>query len=96
MPAVARLGDACTGHGCYPPRQNVEGSSNVFVNGIACHAEGDAWIPHGCGVCTPHGGSAGTTGKKVYVNGDEISTVGTPVDCGSTIAEGSSNVFAGG
>ena len=33
MPAVTRLGDLCTGHGCYPPRPNITAASTVFVNG---------------------------------------------------------------
>lgn len=96
MPAVTRLGDACTGHGCYPSRQSVEGSSNVFVNGIACHRQTDAWIPHGCGVCTPHGGNTSAGSGTVYVNSVQIARIGDPVSCGSSIAEGSGNVFAGG
>ena len=46
MPSVARLGDSCTGHGCWPPRSNVEGSPNVFVNGLPAHAVGHAWAIH--------------------------------------------------
>jgi uncharacterized Zn-binding protein involved in type VI secretion len=96
MPAVTRLGDSGTGHGCYPPRPNVQGSPDVFVNGIACHRQGDAWVPHGCGVCTPHGGSTAAGSGTVYVNGQQIARIGDPVDCGSAIAQGSTDVFAGG
>ena len=46
MPAVVRLGDICTGHGCWPPRQNIEASQNVFVNGRGVHRLGDAWAVH--------------------------------------------------
>jgi len=46
MPAVVRLGDICTGHGCWPPRQNIEASPNVFVNGRGVHRLGDAWAVH--------------------------------------------------
>ena len=42
MPGIVRLGDVCTGHGCWPPRPNVEASPNVFVNSIAVHRLYDA------------------------------------------------------
>jgi len=32
----------------------------------------------------------------VYVNGLQMGRIGDPVACGSTVAEGSSNVFCGG
>jgi uncharacterized Zn-binding protein involved in type VI secretion len=38
MPAVSRLGDNCTGHGCWPPRPSTGASPNVRVNGIAAQA----------------------------------------------------------
>ena len=46
MPGVARLGDKCTGHGCYPSRSNVQSSPNVYCNGIAVHRQNDAWASH--------------------------------------------------
>ena len=46
MPGVARLGDSCTGHGCWPSRSNVEGSPDVYVNGRPAHAVGHAWAVH--------------------------------------------------
>jgi uncharacterized Zn-binding protein involved in type VI secretion len=46
MPAVVRLGDNSCGHGCWPPRLNVEASPNVFVNGKGAHRLGDAWDVH--------------------------------------------------
>ena len=48
MPAVARLADLCTGHGCWPPRPNAEGSPYVFVNLRPAHRQHDAWLPHTC------------------------------------------------
>jgi len=46
MPAVVRLGDNSCGHGCFPPRPNVEASPNVFVNSKGAHRLGDAWAVH--------------------------------------------------
>ena len=96
MPAVHLKGQQCSGHGCFPPRPNSQGSPNVFVNGIAVHRQGDAWEAHGCGVCIPHGGSMASASGTVFANGKGIARIGDSVDCGSVASEGSSNVFAGG
>ena len=98
MPAVCRAEstDSCTGHGCYPPRKNTSGSGDVYVNSKECHRQGDGWQPHGCGVCTPHGGNTSAGSGTVYVNGKQIGRIGDPISCGSSIASGSSDVFAGG
>ena len=51
MPGVSRLGDVCTGHGCFPSRPSTGASPNVFVNGIPVHRQGDSWAPHCCVTC---------------------------------------------
>ena len=96
MPAVTRKGDLCTGHGCFPSRVSTGGSSNVFVNGIPVHRQGDGWSPHGCSVCPPHGGNLAAGSATVFANGLQLGRIGDPVDCGSAVAEGSGDVFAGG
>lgn len=94
MPAVTRLGDACTGHGCFGSRTSVGAASTVFVNGIAVHRLGDPWDTHCCGpVC--HGGSLAGGSGTVFVEGMAVGRIGDPVDCGSSVAAGSGNVFAG-
>ena len=95
MPAVHRLGDVCTGHGCYGSRANVQGSSNVFVNGIPAHRQGDSWSSHCCGPPC-HGSSLAAGSGSVFVNGLQLGRIGDPVACGSACATGSGNVFAGG
>ncbi|WP_294948248.1 PAAR domain-containing protein [Sulfurivirga sp.] len=95
MPAVARLGDSCTGHGCYPPRENTGASSDVFINGRGAHRAGDGWASHCCGPPC-HGGSLAAGSSSVFVNGRALGRVGDPVDCGSAVATGSPDVFAGG
>ena len=95
MPAVTRKGDICTGHGCFPPRPSVEGSGNVFVNGIPVHRQGDRWSVHCCDKSC-HDGSLSSGSSSVYANGKQVGRIGDPVSCGSAVAEGSDNVFAGG
>jgi uncharacterized Zn-binding protein involved in type VI secretion len=96
MPAVSRLGDLCTGHGCFPSRPSISASGNVFAQGLAVQRVGDAWASHGCATCAPHGGALAAGSSKVFVNGKPMARIGDPVDCGSLVATGSSKVFAGG
>ena len=42
MPGIVRLGDICTGHGCWPPRANSSASTDVFVNSRGVHRLGDS------------------------------------------------------
>lgn len=96
MPPVTRLGDSCTGHGAFPPRPNSGASGNVFVNGIGVHRQGDSYPAH----CNPspscHGSALASGSSTVYVNNKQCGRIGDPVACGSAIAAGSGNVFAGG
>ena len=94
MPAVTRLGDVCTGHGCYPPRVNDEASTDVFVNGIGVHREGDHWVTHCCGRSC-HDSVLAKGSSTVFVNGIPAARIGDPVACGSLSAQGSPNVFFG-
>lgn len=95
MPAVTRLGDNCTGHGCFPPRANDEGSPDVFVNNIAVHRQGDHWVTHCCGPSC-HDSVLSTGSSTVYINNKQVGRIGDPIACGSAIAKGSDNVFIGG
>ena len=96
MPAVTRLGDLCTGHGAFPPRPSTGASPNVFINGIAAHRKGDGWASH----CDPapscHASTLADGSATVFVNGQPLARIGDPIGCGSTVAQGSPNVFAGG
>jgi uncharacterized Zn-binding protein involved in type VI secretion len=97
MPAVSRLGDICTGHGCWPPRPSTGASPNVRVNGIAAHRQGDAWAAHTCpAIPETHASVLAAGSATVRVNGKQLARVGDPVACGSAVAQGSANVFAGG
>lgn len=95
IPPVTRKTDVCTGHGCFPSRPSVQGSPNVFVNGLKAHRQGDAWTTHCCmGSC--HSSILALGSSTVFVNRRQLGRVGDPVACGSLVATGSPNVFAGG
>jgi uncharacterized Zn-binding protein involved in type VI secretion len=96
MPSVARKGDVGSGHGCWPPRANTQGSADVFANGIAVHRQGDAWGPHTCtAIPETHASSLASGSSSVFANGKQLGRIGDPVACGSVVAQGSGNVFAG-
>lgn len=94
MPAAARMGDPCTGHGAYPARANDEGSANVFINAIAAHRVGDHWPTH-CDPTSCHDATLATGSSSVFVNGRALGRVGDAVGCGGTVAAGSPDVFVG-
>lgn len=96
MSAVSRLGDLCSGHGCFPPRPNSTASGNVFTNNIATHRQGDEWHPHCCPDNGCHSSTTVAGSNTVYVNGKQMARIGDSVGCGSVIAQGSGNVFCGG
>lgn len=91
---VARVGDLCTGHGCFPPRAAISGSPNVFVNGIPVVRVDDSWANHTCGNNT-HGGTTVTGSSFFFVNGKAVARIGDSISCGSVVAAGSGNVFIG-
>jgi uncharacterized Zn-binding protein involved in type VI secretion len=95
MPAVTRLGDKCSGHGGWPARVSDSASGDVFVNGIAVHREGDHWVTHCNAEPTCHDSTLASGSSKVFINGKQCGRVGDPVACGSKVAVGSGNVFAG-
>jgi uncharacterized Zn-binding protein involved in type VI secretion len=96
MPAAARLGDLCTGHGCWPPRPNVQGSPDVYIDGRPAHRVGDAWASHTCpSLSETHASTLAAGSPDVFVNGRPLGRIGDPVACGSSVATGSDRVFSG-
>lgn len=95
MPSAARQSDICTGHGCWPPRPNTSWSTDVYVNGLGWHRKGDGWATH---CCPPpcHTSVLAEGSCSVYVNGKSAGRIGDPVKCGSAVARGSGDVYAGG
>jgi uncharacterized Zn-binding protein involved in type VI secretion len=97
MPSVSRLGDQCTGHGCWPPRPSSGASADVYANSIAVHRQGDAWAAHTCPtIPQTHASNLAQGSATVFANGKPMARIGDPVACGSSVAQGSANVFAGG
>ena len=97
MTNTARLGDTCTGHSCWPSRENDQGSPDTFTNGLPNHRQSDHWVTHCC-VVFPfpcHDSTLATGSPTVFTNGLQQGRVGDPVACGSTIATGSPNTFTG-
>lgn len=94
--AATRLGDLCTGHGCWPPRPNDEAKvKTVLINNIPPHCEGEHWEIHCCVDCHDgylQKGSSTVVMEKTYYP----SRVGDPVTCGSYVMTGSPNVRIGG
>ncbi len=90
---AARLTDHCSGHGCFPPRVNTSGSDDVFFNGLPAHRVGDSWAPHTC--VSTHDSTLATGSQSVFINGLPAGRIGDLVQCGSTIASGSPDIFIG-
>lgn len=91
---AARLGDSCTGHGCFDPRPNIAASNNVFVNDRGSHRQGDAYKVHKC-FLRKHGGSLAQGSPTVFVNDKQMGRIGDSVSCGSRVMTGSGDVFVG-
>lgn len=96
MPKVHRKGDLGSGHGCWRPRPNAQGSPNVFCNGIPVHRVSDSWQIHCCPDSGCHGGVLAAGSSTVHANNKQLGRISDPVSCGSLAATGSPNVFAGG
>lgn len=91
---AARLNDVCTGHGCWPPRPNDQGSPNVFINSRPAHRQYDHWVVHCCDESC-HDSALASGSPTVFTNSRQQGRIGDPVMCGSSVMTGSSNVFVG-
>lgn len=91
--AAARLRDMCSGHQGFPPRPNSQGSPDVFFNSLPAHRKTDSWMTH-CHISC-HPGILVTGSPTVFTNNLAQGRVGDYVNCGSTIAQGSPDIFVG-
>ena len=96
MPAVTRIGDADIPHCSGMTR--AEGSPNVYVNGIKWSRQGDNNTTHlkPGSPCPPHAASIATGSSTVKVNTKGAGRIGDAISGCTSVAAGSSNVFAGG
>ena len=96
MPAATRIGDADVTH-CSTPHR-AKGSSDVFVNGIAWSRQGDNNDSHLLpgAPCPSHAAPISSGSSTVFVNGKGAGRIGDAISGCTSVAEGSSNVFAGG
>ena len=96
MPAVTRIGDADVAH-CSGMTRAV-GSGDVFANGIGISRQGDVNTVHLLpgAPCPPHSAPIAAGSSTVFVNGKGCGRVGDGISGCTSVAAGSSNVFAGG
>lgn len=94
MPGAVRINDVCSGHGCFPPRRVLTGSSDVLVNGRGAVVLGSEWEEHRCGRNRHTGTSIGGS-ATVFVNGKPKVRAGDPISCGSFATSSSSDVLVG-
>ena len=97
MPAVTRIGDADVTHCSGMTR--AQGSSDVFVNSIGVSRQGDLntthLLPPDIPPCPSHAAGIETGSTTVFVNGKGCGRVGDGITGCTSVAAGSSNVFAG-
>ena len=95
MPAATRIGDADVPHCSGMDR--AEGSPNVFVNSIKWSCQGDVNTSHLVppAVCPAHTAPITTGSTTVFINGNGAGRVGDGITGCTSVAVGSSNVFAG-
>jgi uncharacterized Zn-binding protein involved in type VI secretion len=89
MPAIVRLGDMCSGHGCFPSRVSISASPDCLISGIPAVRVGDLWESHGCSVCAPHDAMQASGSPNVLINGIPVARIGDFLSCGSTNLTGS-------
>jgi uncharacterized Zn-binding protein involved in type VI secretion len=96
MPAVTRIGDADVVH-CSGMTRAV-GSGNVFVNGIGVSRQDDNNTGHLLPgpVCPGHSAPITTGSTTVFVNSKGTGRIGDAISGCTSVAQGSTNVFAGG
>lgn len=86
MPGIVRKNQDTTGG------LNIQGSSNVFVNGKGAVRINDLVLGHGPGT---HGAPYMAQGSpNVFVNGKKVCRKGDIANCGHPASSASNNVFA--
>ena len=102
MPAVSRKGDSLTtGHACVATTTlATPGQSTVFANSILVARITDPTVVHlfppNVPPCPSHAAGIASGSSTVFVNGKGCGRVGDGISGCTSVAAGSSNVFAGG
>ena len=90
MPPVTRLTDIGSGHGSFPPTENIEGSSDTFVNGLNLHRAGDHLANHGSpSPSPPHERISAIGSPDTIINGKSATRIGDAIACGGIHVMGS-------
>ena len=90
MPAVCRIGDMDVFHCSLPHR--LQGSPNVFANGIAVSRQGDNNDPHllpGGMYCPTHSAAITMGSATVFANGKGVGRIGDSITACTSVAQGS-------
>jgi uncharacterized Zn-binding protein involved in type VI secretion len=100
MLPVARSGDTVLiiHPNCQSFTNCLDGSFNVFTNGLPTHRLGDMNAIHLIRVgrsCIPHQTELVAGSSRVYVNGRSMGYVGSLYRCSAVVVSGSYNVFVG-
>lgn len=98
MPAISRLEDYSTGHGCFSPTQMITTPiQKTYFNGKYPGVKHSTcrWEAHTCGLVT-HGSSErypSEGASKTYIEGYLVARIGDAINCGDVIGQGSYNSF---
>lgn len=98
MPAVVRLGDVSTGHGCFPPTNLVTtAATKSYINGILVGLQDEAsqFSAHACGNTTHQQVTRyiSSGSLKSFIEGKPVARIGDNISCGDACAQGSHNSF---
>ncbi|MDR1979782.1 MAG: PAAR domain-containing protein [Synergistaceae bacterium] len=85
---VTFLGALGTGHGCWVPRPNDQGSNWFYIDGIPVHLQTHHWAVHCCPALPECHDSYLAAGSPLfYIDGLQVGRHNDPVACGSRVAE---------
>ncbi|WP_163833380.1 PAAR domain-containing protein [Spartinivicinus ruber] len=90
MQPICLLGDSCTGHADFPPRNNTGSDHYLVINGRPVHCVGHGWADHCNPVPVCHAGVLAAGSAYMTVNGNAVARIGDPISCGSQVATGDS------
>ncbi|WP_353619393.1 PAAR domain-containing protein [Ochrobactrum sp. SFR4] len=76
----------------------MEGSTNVWINGLEALRVDDHFESHGCTSCPKlaHARALANGSPNVYINGKRAGRLNDPIDCGGAVVTGSANVYING